>query len=81
MKPQERQDIISMIANNIGGKITVELLQGFAVTMGRMINIDESDPGTREEKEIDDPCIPHDPMHGYQAIKQEGTIAAPPKKL
>jgi len=79
MKPQERQDIISMIANNIGSKITVELLQGFAVTMGRMINIDESDPGTREE--IDDPCIQHDPMHGYQPIKQEGAIAEPPKKL
>lgn len=56
MKPQERQDIVSMIANNMGSKITLELLQGFAVTMGRMVEIDEDEPVDRVE--IDDPCIP-----------------------
>lgn len=79
MKPQERQDIVSMIANNMGSKITLELLQGFAVTMGRMVEIDEDKPVPRDD--IDDPCIQHDPMHGYQPIKQEGAIAAPPKKI
>jgi len=45
-----------MIANNMGSKITLELLQGFAVTMGRMVEIDEDEPVDRVE--IDDPCIP-----------------------
>lgn len=56
MKPQERQDIVSMIANNMGSKITLELLQGFAVTMSRMVAADED--GTSDCSEIDDPCTP-----------------------
>lgn len=56
MKPQERQDIVTMIAENMGSKITLELLQGFAVTMGRMVAADED--GTSDCSEIDDPCIP-----------------------
>lgn len=56
MKPQERQEIVSMIANNMGSKITLELLQGFAVTMSRMVAADED--GTSDFSEIDDPCTP-----------------------